>query len=62
MKCIVSDVDQNTYCVRETAKLELVADLLARVNVKLKDIVKQCIKYPTRENVKRLHKGFNPQK
>ena len=40
LKCIVSDVDQNTYCVRETAKLELVADLLARVNVKLKDIVK----------------------
>ena len=33
LKCIVSDVDQNTYCVRETAKLELVADLLARVNV-----------------------------
>lgn len=63
LKCIVSDVDQNTYCVRETAKLELVADLLARVNVKLKDIVKTMYKkYPTRENVKRLHKGFNPQK
>ena len=28
LKCIESDVDGNTYCVRESPKLELVADLL----------------------------------
>ena len=27
LKCIMSDEDGNTYCVRETPKLELVADL-----------------------------------
>jgi len=63
LKCIESSVDGNTYCVRETPKLELVADLLARVTVKLKKLVKHVSeKYPNRENVKRLVKGFNPKK
>ena len=35
LKCIVSDVDGNKYCVRETAKLELVADLLAKTTGKM---------------------------
>ena len=63
LKCIVSDVDGNKYCVRERAKLQLAADLLARVTNKLKDLVKYMDKeYPVRENVKRLVKGFNPKK
>lgn len=63
LKCIVSDHDQNTYCVRETPKLELVADLLAKVTGKLKKLVKHMgEKYPDRENVKRLIKNFNPKK
>ena len=63
LKCIVSDVDGNKYCVRERAKLELAADLLARVTNKLKDLVKHMGEnYPDRENVKRLVKGFNPKK
>ena len=63
LKCIVSDVDGNKYCVRERAKLQLAADLLARVTNKLKDLVKYVDKeYPDRENVKRLVKGFNPKK
>lgn len=63
LKCIVSDEDGNTYCVRETPKLELVADLLARVTRKLKKVVDHLNKkYPTRENVKRLVKKFNPKK
>ena len=63
LKCIVSDEDGNTYCVRETPKLELVADLLAKVTRKLKKLVKYLgEKYPTRENVKRLTKRFNPKK
>jgi len=40
LKCIVSDYDNNTYCVRETPKLEMVADLLAKVTSKLKKLVK----------------------
>ena len=63
LKCIVSDVDGNKYCVRERAKLELAADLLARVTNKLKQLVKAVgEKFPDRENVKRLVKGFNPKK
>ncbi len=63
LKCIVSDEDGNTYCVRETPKLELVADLLAKVTRKLTKLVKYLgEKYPTRENVKRLTSKFNPKK
>ena len=63
LKCIVSNVDGNTYCVRERLKLELVADLLAKVTQKLKKVVKHANeKYPERENVKRLVKNFNPKK
>ena len=36
LKCIVSNVDGNKYCVRERAKLQLAADLLAKVTNKLK--------------------------
>ncbi|MBN20501.1 MAG: hypothetical protein CL678_04360 [Bdellovibrionaceae bacterium] len=63
LKCIVSDEDGNTYCVRETPKLELVADLLARVTDKLNKLVKYMKeKYPSRENVLRLVKNFNPKR
>ena len=40
LKCIVSTVDGNKYCVREREKLEETADLLARVTGKLKKLVK----------------------
>ena len=63
LKCIVSDVDGNTYCVRERAKLELAANLLARVTEKLKILVKKLGKlFPQRENVQRLVSKFNPKK
>ena len=63
LKCIVSDEDGNKYCVRESPKLELVADLLARVTQKLNRLVKIAgEKFPKRENVKRLVKRFNPKK
>ena len=63
LKCIVSDVDGNKYCVRETSKLELVANLLAKTTGKLLKVVEHLKeKYPDRENVTRLVKGFNPKK
>ena len=62
LKCIVSDVDGNKYCVRERAKLQLAADLLARVTEKLKKLVGYMQKkYPNRPNVKRLINNFNPK-
>ena len=63
LKCIVSNVDGNKYCVRERAKLQLAADLLAKTTQKLKKLTASLgEKYPDRENVKRLVKNFNPQK
>jgi hypothetical protein len=63
LKCIVSNVDGNKYCVRERAKLQLAADLLAKTTQKLKKLTASLgEKYPNRENVKRLVENFNPQK
>ena len=63
LKCIISDVDNNTYCVRERNKIQLVADLLARVTIKLKKLVKHMKNaFPKRDNVKRLVENFNPKK
>ena len=63
LKCIVSNVDGNKYCVRERRKLELAADKLAKASANMQLLVDKCYeKYPTRENVMRLKKGFNPKK
>ena len=63
LKCIISNLDGNTYCVRERNKLELAADKLAKVSINLKKLVEYCeIQYPDQENVKRLVENFNPKK
>jgi len=63
LKCIVSSVDGNKYCVREREKLQDAADLLATVTEKCKELVKYVGEmHPELESVKRLVKGFNPKK
>jgi hypothetical protein len=63
LKCIVSTVDGNKYCVREREKLQEAADLLASVTEKCKNLVKYVDKkFPDKENVRRLVNGFNPKK
>lgn len=63
LKCIISTVDGNKYCVRERNKIQLVADLLARVTNKLKQLVEHLKQtYPERDNVKRLVENFNPKR
>ena len=62
LKCIISNVDGNKYCVRERAKLQLAADLLANTTQKLKELVVYLGKtYPDRANCKRLVENFDPQ-
>ena len=39
LKCIISSVDGNRYCVREREKMEMAADLLAKVTKKSKLLV-----------------------
>lgn len=63
LKCIISDVDGERYCVRERATIQLAADLLARVTQNLKDLVAYTAKkFPEDENVQRMVQKFNPTK
>lgn len=63
LKCIVSTVDGNKYCVRERENMEAAADLLANVTKKMNALVDYMEKnYGDRDNVKRLIKNFDPQK
>ena len=63
LKCIISDVDGEKYCVRKRKDLKKVANLLAEVNVKLQKLIKYMSEtYPELENVKRLEKNYNPKK
>ena len=63
LKCIISNVDGNTYCVRERTKLELAADKLAEVSNNMKKLVNHCNEnHNNKDNVKRLVEGFNPKK
>lgn len=63
LKCILSNVDGNTYCVRERTKLEMAADKLAKVTQGMKTLVQHCKnKYDNDNRIKRLVEGFNPKK
>jgi hypothetical protein len=63
LKCIVSDIDGNKYCVRDRTKLADAADLLARVTTKCKKLVDYMYdKYPDNEVVQRLKQNYNPNK
>ena len=63
LKCIVSTVDGNKYCVRDRNKLNSAADLLAKTTDKCKQLVKYVgDKYPDNPMIQRLVTGFNPQR
>lgn len=63
LKCVVSSVDGNQYCVREREKLQEAADLLASVTTKCKKLVEYMnTTHPEDERTKMLVKGFNPTK
>ena len=63
LKCVVSTVDGNSYCVRERNKIDLVVDLLANVTHKMSKLVDYMDEtYPDRKEVQRLKKRFNPTK
>lgn len=63
LKCIVSTVDGDKYCVRERKNLQQASDLLANITVKMKKLVSFVDeKYPDKPNIRRLVKKFNPNK
>ena len=59
LKCIVSDKDKNTYCVRERNKLKDASDLLAITTINMKKLVEHLKKkYPKREKEIRIEQKF----
>ena len=63
LRCIISNKNGNKYCVRDRKKLELAADKLAEVNIRLDKLIEHLKKnHSNKDNVKRLIDGYNPQK
>jgi hypothetical protein len=63
LKCVISTVDGNKYCVRDRTQINQAADLLAHVTKKCRELVEYVgKKYPDDPDVKRLIEGFNPQR
>ena len=64
LTCVISDVDGNTYCVRDDKKVKESADLLATVTTKCKKLVAHLTqKYKNEdERVNRLVKNFKAEK
>jgi hypothetical protein len=63
LKCVISGVDGNRYCVRDRVDTKEAADLLAKVTQNMKDLVKTMQeKHSDDPRVQRLVKGFNPKK
>jgi len=62
LKCIVSDVDGNRYCVRERANIDEAADLLATCTNNCVELVKYMDeKHHSDKRVQKLVDGFNPK-
>ena len=61
LKCIISDVDGNKYCVRDRTLVKPAVDKLARVSANLGLVVRHVYKkYPERSNCQRLKQRFDP--
>lgn len=61
LKCIISEVNGNKYCVRERNRLNDAANLLAKITEKCKDFVSFLgTNYPEDERTKRLLERFDP--
>jgi len=63
LKCIVSDVDGNKYCIRERKNMKKASDLLAKTTVNMTKLVEYLEKkFPDNENIIFLAKNYNPKK
>jgi hypothetical protein len=63
LKCVLSTVDGNKYCVRDRKEVKRAANLLAKITNQCKKLVEFMVeKHPNNDCTKRLKAGFNPQK
>jgi len=63
LKCVISTVDHNKYCVRETKRLKDVVDLFAHTAVNLKKLIAYLkANEMDKPPIKRLVENYNPDK
>ena len=63
LKCIISTVDGEKYCVRERKNMYEASDLLASTVNKMNILIEKLKeKYPDKDNVQYLIKNYNPKK
>lgn len=63
LRCVISDVDGNKYCVRERKNMKKASNLLAKITEKMSKLVNYLSeKYPSKESVVFLVKNYNPLK
>ena len=63
LRCVISDVDGNKYCVRERTHVNKAADRLARTVTKCKSLITYLHNnHPNNDITKRLRQNFNPKK
>jgi hypothetical protein len=63
LKCIVSDIDGNKYCVRDRVVNTDAVDLLAKTVTKMKSFIMYMKRTkPDHDITKRLAKGFDPKR
>jgi len=63
LRCVISDVDGNKYCVREREQVNQAADRLARTVTKCKLLITHLHNnHPNNDITKRLLQNFNPKK
>lgn len=63
LKCIISSVDGEKYCIRERKNLHKAAALLASISKKCQKIVDIMYKkHPKNEFVEQMKERFNPEK
>jgi len=63
LKCVIAKRDGNTYCVRESDRIQQSAELLAQATERMKQMVEILNeKYPKDKRVERLVSNFNPKR
>jgi hypothetical protein len=61
--CVIAKKNGNTYCVRDSDRIQESVELLAEASERMKQIVQSLRrKYPEDKRVKRLVQNFNPDK
>jgi uncharacterized short protein YbdD (DUF466 family) len=63
LKCVISSVDGNRYCVRERKRIKEAANILATVMNKCEKFVKHLKeKYPDNTDIQRLYSKFDKER